>query len=79
MIKFTEINYGNNWGIFVDIENAEDSSYNKINYVNKELTITISDFENIDKNENEYIKIINTIFINLFVCGFLAYTIYFVL
>jgi hypothetical protein len=79
MIKFTEINYGNNWGIFVDIENAEDSSYNKINYVNKELTITISDFENIDKNENEHIKIINTIFINLFVCGFLAYTIYFVL
>jgi hypothetical protein len=79
MIKFTEINYGNNWGIFVDIENAEDSSYNKINYVNKELTITISDSENIDKNENEYIKIINTIFINLFVCGFLAYTIYFVL
>ena len=79
MIKFTEINYGNNWGIFVDIENAEDSSYNKINYVNKELTITISDSENIDKNKNEYIKIINTIFINLFVCGFLAYTIYFVL
>ena len=79
MKKFTEINYGNNWGIFVDIENAEDSSYNKINYVNKELTITISDSENIDKNENEYIKIINTIFINLFVCGFLAYTIYFVL
>ena len=68
MDKFAEINYGNDWGIFIDIET---------NNSNNEHTVYIGGCEN-KKNDKE-VKLVSNIFINLFICGFLAYTIYFVL
>ena len=68
MDKFAEINYGNDWGIFIDIET---------NNLNNEHTVYIGGCEN-KKNDKE-VKLVSNIFINLFICGFLAYTIYFVL
>ena len=99
MNKFIEINYGNDWGIFVDIENTGKKS----NCFNEKYTIFINDNDNDSYNDNyndndndnyndddddlkrkyEYqkinVKIINTIFVNLFVYGFLVYIVYFVL
>jgi hypothetical protein len=76
MNKFAVINYGNDWGIFVDIEND--------NCNNVDCAIFINDYENAEseheyKYQNNCAKIVNTIYINLFVCGFLAYIVYFVL
>jgi hypothetical protein len=84
MTKFAEINYGNDWGIFVDIETVE-TECDKNYCFNDRYAIVINDYKNINyenntsKNHNECIKIINTVFTNLFICGFLVYAIYFVL
>ena len=84
MTKFTEINYGNDWGIFVDIENI-DTQCDKNKHFNDKYIISINDYKNIDseneiqKNQDNCIKIINTVYTNLFICGFLFYIIYFVL
>jgi len=71
MDKFTTINYGNDWGIYVDIENDEDK------YSNNKYTICVNDNKNIYYDKD--VKNVNTIFVTLFISGFLIYTIYFVL
>lgn len=74
MGKFTKIDYGNDWGVFVDIES------DKFGYYNNDYVININNYEPAKiKNKYGYNKVIGTIFINLFVCGYLTYIIYFVL
>jgi hypothetical protein len=77
MNEFTSINYGNDWGIFVDIENDE------CKYSNSQYVISINGyndkkFEDCDNYDKKAITI-NNIFIDLFIFGLLFYTINFVL
>jgi hypothetical protein len=63
---FTQINYGNDWGIFIDIEN---------DFSNDTHIIHVNDYKNkIYEDTHD-----NNILINLFVFGCLFYTVYFVL
>jgi hypothetical protein len=76
MTKFTKINYGNDWGVFVDIES------DNFNYFNNDHVVCINNYESAkikNKYNYNYNQLICTITINLFVCGYLAYIIYFVL
>jgi len=77
MNEFTPINYGNDWGIFVDIENDEcKHSNNKyVIWINDYKDKTTEDFDDTDKKAIT----INNIFIDLFIFGLLFYTINFVL
>ena len=76
MTKFTKVDYGNDWGVFVDIES------DKFNYFNNDHVVSINNYEYEsakNKNKYNYNQLVCTITINLFVCGYLAYIIYFVL
>jgi len=77
MNEFTPINYGNDWGIFVDIENDECKySNNKyVIWINDYKDKTTEDYDSTDKKDIT----INNIFIDLFIFGLLFYTINFIL
>ena len=80
MTKFTKVDYGNDWGVFVDIES------DNFNYYNNDHVVSINNYESA-KNKNKYNynynynynQLICTITTNLLVCGYLVYIIYFVL
>jgi len=79
MNNFDPIEYGNNWGIFVDIENDDCEKYdlNKKNII-KNVTV----FNNTKINKIMIfillIKMLN-IFITILICIAIAYFIYFVI
>ena len=85
MNTFSSINYGNDWGIFVDIENPNII----INIVQHDKKEQHNKKEQHDKKERKIninnssilvltLKILNTI-VKLLICGLLFYFIYFII
>lgn len=82
MDNFEIINYENDWGFFVDIENDNCNNFNNQlnNQLNNHYIISVDDCKNAKyEKQNKCSKIASIVYTNLLVCGFLAYVIYFVL
>jgi hypothetical protein len=79
MNTFSSINYGNDWGIFVDIENP-NIIINIVQHDKKEQHYKKERKININNSSILVLtlKILNTI-VTLLICGLLFYFIYFII